>query len=63
MSEAKFVVAYDGPAVADGDMEVADLAPALLHLAQLLEAAAKVVDGKDAKVSFWSRLGLARYHL
>lgn len=51
MSEAKFVLAYDGPAVADGDMEVADLAPALLHLGQLLDAAAKVVDGKDSKVS------------
>ena len=51
MSEAKFVLAYDGPAVADGDMEVADLAPALLHLGQLLDAAAKVVDGNQSKVS------------
>lgn len=51
MSEATFVLAYDGPAVADGEMDVADLAPALMHLGRLLSAAAKVVDGDASHVS------------
>ncbi|MFM5916604.1 MAG: hypothetical protein ACKOOL_03615 [Novosphingobium sp.] len=51
MSETSFVLAYDGPAVADGEMEIADLAPALLSLGQLLNAAAKAIDGEKAKVS------------
>lgn len=48
MSEAEFRLTYDGEAVADGEMDVADLAPALLAMGQLLRAAARVVDGEDA---------------
>jgi hypothetical protein len=51
MTETSFVLAYDGPAVADGEMEIADLAPALLSLGQLLNAAAKAIDGEKSKVS------------
>lgn len=51
MSETSFILAYDGPAVADGEMEIADLAPALVSLGQLLNAAARAVDGDQAKVS------------
>lgn len=48
MSEAEFRLTYDGDAVADGEMDVADLAPALLAMGQLLKASARVVDGDDA---------------
>ncbi len=51
MSEASFILAYDGPAVADGEMEIADLAPALVNLAKLLHAAARSIDGDQAQVS------------
>lgn len=48
MSEAEFRLTYDGEAVADGEMDVADLAPALLAMGQLLKASARIVDGDDA---------------
>jgi hypothetical protein len=51
MSEAVFRLAYDGYAVSEGEMDVADLAPALLGLAQLLKAAGRVVDGDGAEIS------------
>jgi hypothetical protein len=51
MSEATFRLSYDGDAVRDGEMDVADLAPALLGLGQLLRAAAHVVQGEAADVS------------
>ena len=51
MSEAAFKLAYDGDAVANGEMDVADLAPALLGMAQLLKAAGRVVEGDSAQIS------------
>lgn len=51
MSEVSFMVAYEGPAVDDGEMEIEDLAPALMSLARLLSASAKVVDGDKSNVS------------
>lgn len=51
VSEVSFLLAYEGSAVDDGEMEVEDLAPALMNLARLLNASAKVVDGEKAKVS------------
>jgi hypothetical protein len=51
MSEATFRLAYDGEAVRNGEMEVSDLAPALLGMAQLLKATARLIDGEDADVS------------
>ena len=50
MSEATFRLAYDGDAVRDGEMEITDLAPALLGLAQLLKAAGRVLEGDDAEI-------------
>jgi hypothetical protein len=44
MSESVFRLSYDGDAIRDGEMDVADLAPALLGLAQLFKAAARVLD-------------------
>ncbi|MEO8926386.1 MAG: hypothetical protein ABI306_04410 [Caulobacteraceae bacterium] len=51
MSEAAFRLAYDGDAVRDGAMDIADLAPALMGMAQLLKAAGRVVDGDAAEIT------------
>lgn len=51
VSEAIFRVAYEGDAVSDGEMDVADLAPALLAIGQLMKAAGRIADGPDAQVS------------
>ncbi len=51
MPEARFKVAYAGEALSDGEMEVGDLAPALLGIAEMLKAAGRVVDGDDAEIS------------
>jgi hypothetical protein len=50
MSEAVFRLAYNGEAVSDGEMDVADLAPALIGVSQLLKAAGRVVDGDGADI-------------
>lgn len=51
VSEAVFRIAYEGEAVSDGEMDVADLAPALLALGQMIKAAGRVVDGEAAEIS------------
>ena len=51
VSEAVFRIAYDGEAVRDGEMEVSDLAPALLGIAQMLKAAGTVLEGEQSQVS------------
>lgn len=51
MSEAAFQLVYDGDAVRDGEMEVSDLAPALLGMGQVVKAAARIADGDDVNVS------------
>ena len=50
MSKAEFSIAYDGPALRDGSMDVRDLAPALLAVGQFFEAANKELNGKRASV-------------
>lgn len=51
MSQAHFSLTYDGDAVRDGEIDVADLAPALLALAQAVKSTGKVVLGSEADVS------------
>ncbi len=48
MSEAAFKLVYDGDAVRFGEMDVADLAPALLAMGQLLRSAGRLVYGEEA---------------
>ena len=48
---AEFSVAYDGPAVQDGSMDVKELAPALLALGTLCEDANRLLNSDRAKVA------------
>ncbi|MGB7549604.1 MAG: hypothetical protein WBM14_17845 [Terracidiphilus sp.] len=51
MSEAKFQVAYDGPGVVNGSMDVRVLAPALLALGDLISASNEALNGDTATAS------------
>jgi hypothetical protein len=51
MSKATFHVLYDGPALANNQMDVRELAPALLSLGHLLEQANAALNDGRAKVS------------
>ncbi|MDD5437682.1 MAG: hypothetical protein PHC70_00870 [Patescibacteria group bacterium] len=48
---ASFKISYDGPALADHEMNVKDFAPALLALGELLEEANGILNGKDVKLA------------
>lgn len=50
-SQASFDIIYDGPAVADGSMNVRHLAPAMLAVGTLFEAANNITNGQRAKVN------------
>lgn len=51
MSRVTIQIAYDGSALRDGTMDVRDLAPALLAVGQLFDAANHTLNGDRAKVS------------
>ena len=50
MSRETFTISYDGPALLEGAMDVRDLAPALMALGQLLDAANSNLNGDDAHI-------------
>ncbi len=50
MSKTKFSIAYDGPALEDGSMDVRELAPALFAVGQLFEAVSQEINGDTAEV-------------
>ena len=48
MSTARFVIAFDGPGVEAGTIDVRDLAPALLALSKAVDAANRTINGDAA---------------
>jgi hypothetical protein len=50
MSRATLTIVYDGPALREHAMDVRDLAPAMLGLGQLLDAANAALNGDSARV-------------
>jgi len=48
--QTSFDIVYDGPAVADGSMNVRDLAPAMLAVGTLFEAANNITNAQRARV-------------
>lgn len=50
MAQSHFRVVYDGPAVADGEMDVAQLASSLLALGKLIENADAITTGEAGRV-------------
>ena len=51
MSRAEFYIAYDGLALQNNEMNIRDLAPALLALSSLLEESNKIINQGQAKIS------------
>jgi hypothetical protein len=49
--ENNFKICYDGPALANHEMNVKDIAPALLAMGELLEEANKLINGDKTKVA------------
>ena len=50
MSKARFSITYDGTALSSGAMDVQDLAPALLAVGQLFDAANFTLNGEQASI-------------
>jgi len=51
MEKTEFTLKYDGPALENHEMDVKDLAPALLSLGELLEEANRVFNGDKIKLA------------
>ena len=57
MSSTSFEVAYDGDALADGTMDIRQLAPALLCVGKLIEHSNQVLNGDRATVAVHVKTG------
>lgn len=55
MSSSHFRVAFEGEAFSDGEMDVRDLAPALLSLGEVIQAANRALNGERAQASLKMR--------
>ncbi len=51
MSETNLTLVFDGPSVENGEIDVQDLAPALLAMGQLIQATNQEINGEKAHVS------------
>lgn len=51
MEKTEFKIKYDGPALANNEMDVKDLAPALLSLGELLEESNRIFNGDKANLA------------
>lgn len=51
MSRENFQISYDGPALASNEMDIKELAPALLALGELFDDANKLLNGDKVKVA------------
>lgn len=51
MSDANLTLVFDGPAVENGEIDVQDLAPALLAIGELIQAANQEINGNRAQIS------------
>ena len=50
MSRAGFIVSFDGPGVEDGRIDVRDLAPALMSLGRMIDAANVAINGEKRPI-------------
>lgn len=48
MSEASLTLVFDGPAVENGEIDVQELAPTLLAMGELIQAANDKINGDNA---------------
>lgn len=60
MTRIEFGVHYRGKALEAGEMDVRDLAPALLALGQLCNSANRVLSGQDNQVAVYARAGFPK---
>lgn len=51
MSHAEFILTYDGPALANHEMNVRDLAPAMLAVGEAFEGLNSLFNGKSAQLA------------
>lgn len=60
MSATFLSINYDGPVLENGEMDIADLAPALLAMGKLFEEANRVINGEKSQLSVRVRAGFVR---